>query len=78
MPTHRYQQVADTIRARIRDGTYPPGSALPLRRDLREEFGVSDIVVNSAMRILRNERLVETLHGVGVYVVDPLPPPQSR
>lgn len=77
MPTHKYQLVAAAIRGRIRDGTYPPGSFLPLRRELREEFRVSDIVVNDAMRILRNEGLVDTLIGRGTFVVDPLPPPPS-
>jgi GntR family transcriptional regulator len=61
MPTYPYQQVADLLRARIRDGSYPPGAKLPSRTQLRAEHGVSDI-------------LIETLPGVGVYVADPLPP----
>ncbi len=72
-PTHKYQQVADAIRDRIRDGTYPPGSFLPTRAELREQFECSDIVVNSAMRILRGEGLVSTLNGRGTYVTEPAP-----
>jgi DNA-binding GntR family transcriptional regulator len=68
MPKYPYEVVADTIRHRIQDGTYPPGSKLPSRAELCAEFGVSDIVVGSAMRILKAERLTETLPGVGVYV----------
>lgn len=69
-PTHKYQQVAAAIRDRIRDGTYPPGSFLPTRAELREQFGCSDIVINSAMQILRGEGLVDTLIGRGTYVAD--------
>lgn len=77
MPTYPYQRVTDAIRNQIRDGTYSPGQKLPSRAALCAEYGVSDIVVGAAMRILRQERLVETLPGVGVYVADPLPPHPS-
>ncbi len=73
MPKYAYEEVAETIRKRIYDGTYPPKSTLPSRRKLREEFGRSDIVIGWAMRILHHEGLVETLHGVGVRVVATLP-----
>jgi DNA-binding GntR family transcriptional regulator len=75
MPKYRYQQVTDDLRARIRDGTYAPGTKLPSRSELCTEFGVSEIIVGTAMRALRGEGLVETMHGVGVFVCDPLPGP---
>lgn len=68
MHTYPYEQVAETIRGRIRDGTYPPGSRLPSRKAMSEEFGYSDIVVGAAMRTLKQEGLVETLPGVAAYV----------
>lgn len=68
MPKYPYEVVADSIRERIKDGTYPPGSKLPSRVELCKEFGVSDIVVGSAMRLLKQEQLTETLAGIGVYV----------
>lgn len=73
MPRYPYEKVADELRKRILDGTYPPGSALPSRRQLCEEFGRSDIVIGRAMLMLRMDGLVETLPGVAVYVADPLP-----
>jgi DNA-binding GntR family transcriptional regulator len=73
MPTYPYQRVADEIRAEIKAGTYPPGSKLPSRKVLCQSHGVSSIVVNSAMRILRAEGWVETLNGVGSYVAETLP-----
>lgn len=68
MPKYPYEVVADSIRERIRNGTYPPGSKLPSRAQLCEEFGVSDIVIGSAMRLLKQDNLTETLPGIGVYV----------
>jgi GntR family transcriptional regulator len=73
MPTHKYEEVANTLRDRIIDGTYPPGSRLPSRRDLCENFGVSGIVIDKAMRQLRWEGRTETLHGVGVFVTETSP-----
>lgn len=73
MPTYVYERVTATLRGRIRDGTYPPGSKLPTRSELRKEFGVSDIVITFAMRALRQDQLVVTLAGVGVYVADTPP-----
>lgn len=73
MPTYKYVTVVETIRGRIRDGTYPPGSQIPSRPHLRAEFTCSDMVINDAMRILRRDGLVRPLHGIGQFVCDPLP-----
>jgi DNA-binding FadR family transcriptional regulator len=67
MVQQQYERVAATLRERIEDGTYPPGSKMPTRRELREEFGASDTVIDKAMMILRAAGLTETLPGVGVY-----------
>lgn len=74
MPKYRYEQLADSLRERIRSGEFQPGDKLPSRSHLEVEYGVSDPVIGSAMRILRDEGLVEALHGVGMFVCDPLPP----
>lgn len=76
MPRYAYEEVAETIRKRIYDGTYPPGSMLPPRSVLRAEFDRSDQVIGWAMRILHGQGLIETLHGVGVRVVSTLPKQQ--
>jgi GntR family transcriptional regulator len=73
MPTYAYERVTNALRDKIRGGFYPPGSKLPTRAQLRIDHGVSDIVITFAMRALRQEGLIETLPGVGVYVADPLP-----
>ena len=71
-PQHRYEQVLQDLLNQIGPGkTYPPGSKLPSRKLLREQYEVSDIVIDTVMRILRREGVIETLHGVGVYVRQP-------
>lgn len=69
MPKYKYQEIADSLRSRIGLGReFPPGAKLPTRRELCEQYEVSEITVDNAMRELRNEGLTETLHGVAVYV----------
>ncbi|MFE3036166.1 GntR family transcriptional regulator [Streptomyces canus] len=64
-----FQRVADELRGRMTDGTYPMGSFLPSQRDLAEEFGVSRDTVSRVMRELVNEGWVETRQGSGSRVV---------
>ena len=73
MPKYPYEILAEAIRERIRSGEFPPGSKLPSRTELEAQYHFSDIVIGRAMQNLRNEGLVESLIGVGVYVCDPLP-----
>ncbi|GLW62481.1 transcriptional regulator [Actinomadura rubrobrunea] len=63
-----YLRIADTLRDRIRDGGYPPGSRLPTIAQLRAAHGVSEIVVRQAIALLRGEGLVETRRGGGTVV----------
>lgn len=51
------EQVRDTIRQRIFDGYYAPGTRL-IERTLAEEFTVSRLPVREALRMLRQEGLV--------------------
>jgi GntR family transcriptional regulator len=70
-----YAQVADTLRADIRSGRYPPGSQLPSYEALMRKHGVSITVIRSAVRELKTEGLVFTHQGKGAFVRDPLPQP---
>lgn len=49
---------------------WPPGTKLPSRSKLCNEYGVSDTVVGKAMMIIRASGLTETLEGVGVFVAE--------
>lgn len=70
-----YAQVADTLRADIRAGRYPPGSQLPSYEALMRKHAVSITVIRSAVRELKTEGLVSTHQGKGAFVRDPLPEP---
>lgn len=52
------EEVRDTLRHRIFEGHYPPGARL-IERDLATEFGVSRLPVREALRMLRQEGLIE-------------------
>jgi GntR family transcriptional regulator len=63
-----YGQVADAIRADIREGRFPPGTQLPTIQELRERFKVSDTTVRAALVQLRSEGLTVSYQGRGVFV----------
>lgn len=65
---YKHQQVADTIRERIKDGTYPPGTILSEVR-FEQEFRVSRPTIRTAMRTLRAEGLIVTMPNRGSIVV---------
>lgn len=67
-----YMEIAENLRARIGpDREFPPGAQLPSRKKLREEFVVSEITIDAAMRELHRDGLIETVHGRGVFVRKP-------
>lgn len=74
MPRYGYQEVFEDLRGRIGAGReFPPGARLPSRRELSEHYGVSDIVLDRVMWMLRQEGLAETLPGIGVFVPEAQP-----
>ncbi|MCX4473277.1 GntR family transcriptional regulator [Micromonospora sp. NBC_01655] len=69
-PRYRYEQIADDLAARIASGEFPPASKLPSRRELIEQYGVTEPVIDRAMQVLRIKGMIETLPGVGVFVAE--------
>lgn len=65
---HVYVQLAGILRERITSGRYAKGTPLPGRTYLANEFGVSVASVNRAVRVLREEGLVVTVTGRGIFV----------
>lgn len=63
-----YQQVADILRTRIREGTYGPGSKLPSETELLDEFEVSRPTVRRGLAVLQQEGLTGSSRGKGVFV----------
>lgn len=64
----KWRQVADLIRGRIADGTYPAGSRVPSVVQLTEEFGIAAVTAQKVMRALREEGTIRTELGMGSYV----------
>jgi GntR family transcriptional regulator len=68
-PMLLHDQVAAEIRRAIADGEAPPGGRLPPARDLAAVLGVNTNTVLRALRLLRDEGLLEFRRGQGVRVV---------
>lgn len=67
-PTDLYEQVAGEIRRAIADGEAKPGERLPPAKDLAAVLGVNTNTVLRALRVLRDEGLLEFRRGRGVSV----------
>ncbi|MFI5635071.1 GntR family transcriptional regulator [Streptomyces sp. NPDC051664] len=64
----RYEEIARDLRERIASGEYPPGTALPLMRDVAAQYEVSDITVRRAWQMLTREGLIESRRRAGMFV----------
>jgi GntR family transcriptional regulator len=67
-PTNLHEQVAAEIRRAILDGEAEPGERLPPAKDLAAELGVNTNTVLRALRVLRDEGILEFRRGRGVSV----------
>ena len=67
-PTLLHAQVAAQIRRAIADGEARPGERLPPARDFAAVMGVNTNTVLRAMRLLRDEGLLEFRRGHGIHV----------
>lgn len=66
----KYQYVAEKIRQRIEDGTYPPKQLIPNQIELAKEFNVSKITIKNALDHLARAGMVYKKSGLGTYVRD--------
>lgn len=67
-PRPPYQQVANALRAAILTRKFQPGEKLPSGPQLAEIYGVARMTVQQAIRILRDEGLIVSRQGSGVFV----------
>ncbi len=67
-PTPLHEQVAAAIRRAINEGEAGPGDRIPQARDLAAVLGVNNNTVLRALRLLRDEGLVEMGRGRAIRV----------
>jgi GntR family transcriptional regulator len=70
-----YEQLARIIRDRILSGDIPAGRRVPSQEELIQEHEISVRTVDSAMKLLKAEGLIEAQKGKGLFV---LPEAQRR
>jgi len=67
-PRPPYIQVAHALRAAILTRRFAPGEKLPSGAELAKHYGVARMTVQQAMRLLRDEGLIFSRQGSGVFV----------
>lgn len=67
-PEPLYEQLAELIRQRIRDGEWAPRTAIPSLRDLTEDYGLAMATVQKAIGVLVAEGTLITVKGRGTFV----------
>src|SRR5918998_190318 len=63
-----YVQVANAVRAAILTKVFKPGEKIPSGTELAKQYGVARMTVQQALRVLKDEGLVQSRQGSGVYV----------
>lgn len=69
----QHQEIASYLRKAIRDGSMPPGSAIPSEAELGRQFGVARGTIRQAISTLRSEGLVSSGQGRRTRVLDTVP-----
>lgn len=67
-PRPPYQQVAAGLRAAILTGKFAPGERLPSQNELSKTYGVARMTIQQALRILKDDGLVASRQGSGMFV----------
>lgn len=67
-PTYLHEQVAGEIRRAIADGEARPGERIPQAKDLAAELEVNTNTVLRALRLLRDEGLLEMGRGRAIRI----------
>lgn len=69
-PVPPYLQLAAIIRGQVRRGELAPGERLPSVLRLSEQHGMSQVTVKKAIRVLKDEGLVQGVAGYGTFIAE--------
>ncbi|MBZ2168087.1 histidine utilization repressor [Marinobacter sp. F4216] len=69
-PKPRYQQIKSFILDGIEQGEFEPGSRIPSEHQLADQFSVSRMTVNKAIRDLVQENRLVRYPGLGTFITD--------
>lgn len=61
-------RIAADIRKLIKRGDWEPGRRVPSNAELREQYDTSNVTIQRALQILKDEKFLEGQTGVGVFV----------
>ncbi|MFG2439001.1 GntR family transcriptional regulator [Streptomyces sp. NPDC048508] len=64
----KWEQIAEVIRTRIADGTYPARSRVPSVQQIVMETGVAVDTAQKVLANLREEGAIYTVRGLGSFV----------
>lgn len=62
------ERIANEIRKLIMSGDWKPGRKVPTNEKLREQFDTSNVTIQRALQILKDEKFLIGQVGVGVFV----------
>lgn len=65
---HKYKKLAQSLRRRIEDGTFPPAGRLPSETELADRFVCSRQTVRQAVALLEAEGYVHRQRGSGTFI----------
>lgn len=65
----KFEDVANELSRRVRDGVYTTSQRLPSEYDLAKEFDVSRLTVRKAIDLLIRQQLLVKSPGKGTYVM---------
>ncbi|MEV6865426.1 GntR family transcriptional regulator [Streptosporangium subroseum] len=64
----KWVQIAEVLKQRIADGTYPVDSALPSQHQLVAEFGIANGTARKVLTRLKEQGVAYTVPGLGTFV----------
>jgi GntR family histidine utilization transcriptional repressor len=62
-----YSRVKSFLKAELERGRWRPGELMPSEAELVQQFGISRMTVNRALRELQSEGIVDRVQGVGTF-----------